>query len=163
MKRLLLFAVLLILMPIVASAQYPLLDTHGYSQNWLAEDSSESDWWSRAGPDIDTSVTINVAGYPYLSTFLEFGYNTAAGGDSFAISVHGLASWNDTVYVLVDSVAAGPLVTAELVTPASNDTGWYEVWDTKYAPYYKIVVKGYDGKTDLSTGVKVRIRYIKTK
>jgi hypothetical protein len=163
MKKLLLFAVLLILVPVVASAQYPLLDTHGYSQGWLEEDSSGSVWWSIAGPDIDTSETITTAGFPYLSTFLEFGYNTAAGGDSFAISVHGLASWDDSVYVLVDSVAIGPLVTAELVTPASDDTAWYEVWDTKYAPYYKVVLKGYDGKTDLSTGVKARIRYIKTK
>jgi len=163
MKRGLLCLVLLFFVPAVTFSQVELVNIHGYSTGWLDEDSTSSVWWSIAGSDIDTSETITVAGFPYLSTVMEFGYNTAAGGDSFAISVHGLASWNDSVYVLVDSVAIGPLITAELVTPASNDTAWYESWDTKYAPYYKIVIKGYDGKTDLSTGVKARVRYIKMK
>lgn len=135
-----------------------LIHGYGYVTEYIAEDTagSPTSWVIKAG-DIDTSETINIGIYHNVSTMFRMGFLSAAIGDSFAISIHGLVSWNDTNYVLVDSIAACPLVAAELVTPESNDTCAYKIWTLPAAPYFKIVIGGWDTKTAEVTGVLIEV------
>ncbi len=143
----------------VAYSQGDRVVIHGYGHvpEYIAEDSSGLVDWVIAGGDIDTSETINIGIYHNVATLFKAGYLTAGGADSFALSIHGLVSWDDTNYVLVDSIAECPLITAELVTPECNDTCAYKIWTLPAAPYFKIVIKGYDGITDLSTGISIQV------
>lgn len=135
-----------------------LIHGYGYVTEYIADDTAGSPVdWVIAGGDADTSETINIGIYHNVSTLFKMGYLTAAGADSFALSIHGIVSWDDTTYVLVDSIAACPLITAELVTPECNDTCAFKIWTLPAAPYFRIVIKGYDGITDLSTGISIQV------
>lgn len=142
---------------------------YNYSIYYVAEDSSGLILWTFDGlnGDIDTSETINISTYHDVGTIFNFnwgGETEAAHADSLAVSIYGIVSWNDTTWILVDSVAAGPLTVAETAICSklgAADTCYYKDWSLPPAPYFKIILKTYQDITDVLDGWDMTIEIMK--
>lgn len=128
-----------------------------YSNLYVDEDSSGSITWTFDGlnGDIDTSEAINISMYKKMGTMFHFSSVGAAHADSLEVSIYGIVSWNDTTYILFDSIP-GPLSVADVLSCSSlgaADTCYCKDWgDLPPAYYFKIILKTYQDKTDVSDG-----------
>lgn len=165
MKKAFVGTLLLICMATLVFAESRvMIKGYNYSNLYVKEDSSGLITWTLDGEngDIDTSESIDISIYHNVGTIFHFSSIGAPHADSLELSIYGIVSWNDTTYILVDSIAAGPLTWAE-VGVCSNlgaaDSCYYKDWTLPPARYFKIVVKTYQDKTALANnGVTLMIQ-----
>lgn len=147
--------------PCSVFAQADRVNVHMYSIQSVTEDSSGSNTWLIQHNDIDTSETVNIAIYKNIGSIFKFNAAGVAHADSLEISIYGDVSWNDTSWVMVDSIAACPLSVAELVAVSGTDSSYFKLWTLPASPYFRVRVKAWNGKTDRSDGWNITIRTMK--
>ena len=142
-----------------------MISGYNYSALYVAEDSSGSITWTLDGlnGDIDTSERIDISMYHDVGSKIHFSSIGAPHNDSLQLSIYGIVSWNDTTYIVVDSLAGGPLSWTEVTVGCSGiggaaDSCFYKDWTLPPARYFKIVVMTYQDKTALpNNGITMTI------
>lgn len=148
MKRFLALGIiaLFLMFPAVLSAE-TRCNVHLYSLKYTLEDSLQTATWTVGDADVDTSATIGIARYENIASVFCFGgTGGATHADSLKISVYGDVSWNDTTWVLADSIAVSPIEVSDL-TAVSADSCYYKAWTLPTAPYFRIRAKGWTTAT----------------